>query len=82
MLQVVVHTGGSLLNNWAFAFNVPLAIQMVFRSAGMQPLAYQVDQIQINRLSRFGYINAAGLYIPQEDIFSHSNCAFIYCLDF
>ncbi|KZP21031.1 UAA transporter [Athelia psychrophila] len=35
MLQVMVHTGGSLLNNWAFAFNVPLAIQMVFRSAGL-----------------------------------------------
>lgn len=33
-LQVLVLTAGSLLNNWAFAFNVPLTIQIVFRSAG------------------------------------------------
>jgi solute carrier family 35 (UDP-xylose/UDP-N-acetylglucosamine transporter), member B4 len=34
ILQVLVHTTGSLLNNWAFAFHVPLTIQIVFRSAG------------------------------------------------
>ncbi|KAF9260389.1 UAA transporter [Marasmius fiardii PR-910] len=34
-LQVIVLTTGSLLNNWAFAFNVPLAVMIVFRSAGM-----------------------------------------------
>jgi len=34
-LQVLVLTAGSLLNNWAFAFNVPLTIQIVFRSAGL-----------------------------------------------
>ncbi|KAJ8075799.1 golgi uridine diphosphate-N- acetylglucosamine transporter [Marasmius tenuissimus] len=34
-LQVVVLTTGSLLNNWAFAFNVPLAVMIVFRSAGL-----------------------------------------------
>lgn len=33
-LQVLVHTTGSLLNNWAFAFHVPLTVQIVFRSAG------------------------------------------------
>src|ERR1700683_5038243 len=27
ILQVLVHTAGSLLNNWAFAFRVPLTIQ-------------------------------------------------------
>lgn len=32
--QVLVHTTGSLLNNWAFAFNVPLTVLIVFRSAG------------------------------------------------
>ncbi|KAF8830041.1 hypothetical protein HHX47_DHR2000530 [Lentinula edodes] len=31
--QVLVHTTGSLLNNWAFAFNVPLTVLIVFRSA-------------------------------------------------
>lgn len=35
ILQVLVHTAGSLLNNWAFAFRVPLTIQIVFRSAGL-----------------------------------------------
>jgi UDP-xylose/UDP-N-acetylglucosamine transporter B4 len=34
ILQVLVQTTGSLLNNWAFAFHVPLSIQIVFRSAG------------------------------------------------
>lgn len=34
LLQVVVLASGSLLNNWVFAFNVPLTIQIVFRSAG------------------------------------------------
>ncbi|KAI0788817.1 UAA transporter [Abortiporus biennis] len=34
-LQVFVHTTGSLLNNWAFAFSVPLTVQIVFRSAGL-----------------------------------------------
>ncbi|KAF5350305.1 hypothetical protein D9757_013194 [Collybiopsis confluens] len=33
--QVIVHTTGSLLNNWAFAFNVPLTVLIVFRSAGL-----------------------------------------------
>jgi len=34
-LQVLVLTSGSLLNNWAFAYNVPLTILIVFRSAGL-----------------------------------------------
>jgi UDP-xylose/UDP-N-acetylglucosamine transporter B4 len=33
-LQVLVLISGSLLNNWAFAYNVPLTILIVFRSAG------------------------------------------------
>lgn len=32
--QVLVLTSSSLLNNWAFAFHVPLTVQIVFRSAG------------------------------------------------
>ncbi|EPQ56431.1 UAA transporter [Gloeophyllum trabeum ATCC 11539] len=31
--QVVVLTAGSLLNNWVYAFDVPIPIQIVFRSA-------------------------------------------------
>jgi len=33
-LQVVLFSSGALLNNWAFAFTVPLTVQIVFRSAG------------------------------------------------
>ncbi|KAI0080178.1 UAA transporter [Panus rudis PR-1116 ss-1] len=35
VVQVLVLTTGSLLNNWAFAFHVPLTLQIVFRSAGL-----------------------------------------------
>ncbi|KAG6815977.1 hypothetical protein H0H87_009680 [Tephrocybe sp. NHM501043] len=34
-IQVVVLTTGSLLNNWAFAYQVPLTLLIVFRSAGL-----------------------------------------------
>ncbi|KAI0641886.1 UAA transporter [Trametes meyenii] len=34
-LQVLVLTSGSLLNNWVFAFSVPLTVQIVFRSGGL-----------------------------------------------
>ncbi|KAI0629221.1 UAA transporter [Trametes polyzona] len=34
-LQVLVLTSGSLLNNWVFAYSVPLTVQIVFRSAGL-----------------------------------------------
>ncbi|TFY83301.1 hypothetical protein EWM64_g711 [Hericium alpestre] len=35
MLQVVMLASGSLLNNWVYAFEVPLTVQIVFRSAGL-----------------------------------------------
>ncbi|TEB22730.1 UAA transporter [Coprinellus micaceus] len=34
-IQVVVLTTGSLLNNWAYAYKVPLTVLIVFRSAGL-----------------------------------------------
>lgn len=34
-IQVVVLTLGSLLNNWAYAYKVPLTVLIVFRSAGL-----------------------------------------------
>ncbi|PPR00458.1 hypothetical protein CVT24_004519 [Panaeolus cyanescens] len=34
-LQVLLVISGSLLNNWAYAYNVPLTILIVFRSAGL-----------------------------------------------
>ncbi|KAF9779173.1 UAA transporter [Thelephora terrestris] len=33
--QVSLLTTGSLLNNWVYAFHVPLTVQIVFRSAGV-----------------------------------------------
>ncbi|CCM02549.1 uncharacterized protein FIBRA_04652 [Fibroporia radiculosa] len=33
--QVLVLTSSSLLNNWAYAYQVPLTVQIVFRSAGL-----------------------------------------------
>ncbi|KAJ7465298.1 UAA transporter [Mycena latifolia] len=33
--QVLLLLTGSLLNNWAFAYNIPLTILIVFRSAGL-----------------------------------------------
>ncbi|THH13038.1 hypothetical protein EW146_g7136 [Bondarzewia mesenterica] len=35
LLQVAVLATGSLLNNWVYAFHVPLTVQIVFRSAGL-----------------------------------------------
>ncbi|KAI0065642.1 UAA transporter [Artomyces pyxidatus] len=35
LLQVLVFSSGSLLNNLVFAFSVPLTVQIVFRSAGL-----------------------------------------------
>ncbi|TFY72023.1 hypothetical protein EVG20_g1005 [Dentipellis fragilis] len=35
LLQVIVFATGSLLNNWVYAFHVPLTVQIVFRSAGL-----------------------------------------------
>src|SRR5438552_974366 len=32
--HVVLMTSATLLNNWAYAYNVPLTVQIVFRSAG------------------------------------------------
>jgi len=39
-LQVLVLTAGSLLNNWAFAYDVPLTVLIVFRSAGVSPFVF------------------------------------------
>ncbi|KAI0343167.1 UAA-domain-containing protein [Trametopsis cervina] len=34
-LQVLVLTSGSLFNNWAYGFSVPLTVLIIFRSAGL-----------------------------------------------
>ncbi|KAH8108324.1 UAA transporter [Phellopilus nigrolimitatus] len=47
-LQVLVLTTGSLLNNWAFAYNVPLTLQIVFRSSGL-PVSMLLGYIFLKR---------------------------------
>jgi hypothetical protein len=37
-LQVFILASTSVLNNWAFAYNVPLPVQILFRSAGESDL--------------------------------------------
>ncbi|KAF9013371.1 UAA transporter [Cyathus striatus] len=53
-LQVLVLLTGSLLNNWAFAYNVPLTVQIVFRSAGL-PISVL-----------FGYFISKKRYAPSQ----------------
>jgi len=47
-LQVILVTLGSLLNNWVYAFRVPLTIQIIFRSAGVV-VAMLLGRIFLNR---------------------------------
>ncbi|KAF8654621.1 hypothetical protein AX16_003532 [Volvariella volvacea WC 439] len=52
-LQVIVLTSSTLLNNWAYAYNVPLTILIVFRSAGLaisMVLGYLVLQRRYTKL--------------------------------
>lgn len=50
LLQVLVLTSGNLLNNWAFAYDVPVALQIVFRSSGTtwRPFLFQLDKLNFD----------------------------------
>lgn len=70
-LQVLVLTGGSLLNNWAFAYNVPLTVVIVFRSAGETQISWWWDYVficfsglPVSML--FGYIFSRRQYTPMQ----------------
>ncbi|KDQ61653.1 hypothetical protein JAAARDRAFT_123135 [Jaapia argillacea MUCL 33604] len=58
--QVFVQTAGSLLNNWVYAFDVPLPIQIVFRSAGLA-VSMIFGYMFLKRRYSFGQITAVGL---------------------
>jgi solute carrier family 35 (UDP-xylose/UDP-N-acetylglucosamine transporter), member B4 len=45
LYQVLIITSTGLLNNWAYAFNVPFTILIVFRSAGMFPPSFHWPHI-------------------------------------
>lgn len=55
LLQVVVLATGSLFNNWVYAFHVPLTIQIVFRSAGMDPLSVSFGHFLRQRFRTGGF---------------------------
>ncbi|KAH9852102.1 UAA transporter family-domain-containing protein [Lenzites betulinus] len=62
-LQVLVLTSGSLLNNWVFAYSVPLTVQIVFRSAGLAVsmlLGYLVlhKRYSIAQVAAVGFVSA------------------------
>jgi len=72
-LQVLVLLSGSLLNNWAFAYDVPLTILIVFRSAGKAQVSWGLIHIYWNRVFSglpvsmlFGYIFSRRQYIPMQ----------------
>jgi solute carrier family 35 (UDP-xylose/UDP-N-acetylglucosamine transporter), member B4 len=47
MIHVAVLTAGSLLNNWAYAYKVPLPVLIVFRSAGKNLLSTLIWQVEV-----------------------------------
>jgi UAA transporter family len=68
--QVVLLTFGALLNNWAYAYRVPLTVQIVFRSAGNFPVyVLHIVHADYNLSPRVTCINDIWLYIPQETLF-------------
>ena len=72
-LQVLVLISGSLLNNWAFAYNVPLTILIVFRSAGEAQVSLWWDCVFIENMFAglpvsmlFGYLFSRKHYTPMQ----------------
>jgi UDP-xylose/UDP-N-acetylglucosamine transporter B4 len=74
-LQVTVLTTGSLLNNWAFAYNVPLTILIVFRSAGGCSWLYFVTLPEKAIWDcRVASVDATWLQRSEETIFFSPSC--------
>src|SRR6266498_958068 len=73
-LQVIVLTSGSLLNNWAFAYKVPLTILIVIRSAGehKKPILFYRRCLMLC-LPRPSYIYAFWIYVSSKTIYPLSN---------
>ncbi|KAG8957060.1 golgi uridine diphosphate-N- acetylglucosamine transporter [Tulasnella sp. 419] len=47
-IHVVMMTLISLLNNWAFAYHIPLTLQIIFRSAGL-PITMAIGYLSLNK---------------------------------
>jgi len=54
-LQVAVLMSGALLNNWAFAYNVPLTLQIVFRSSGL-PVSMLLGHLVLKKRYRLSQL--------------------------
>jgi len=48
LMQVSVLLGGTLLNNWAFAYQVPLTLQIVVRSSGL-PVSLVLGRVLLKK---------------------------------
>ena len=70
-LQVLVLTAGSLLNNWAFQYNVPLTILIVFRSGGEWCSSYHLESYNFYRSS---HIHAVWVSLLSKEIQLNANC--------
>ncbi|KAF4586154.1 golgi uridine diphosphate-N- acetylglucosamine transporter [Pleurotus pulmonarius] len=59
-IQVAALTSGSLMNNWVFAFNVPLTVQIVFRSAGL-PVSMLIGRFVLQR--RYSFLQVTSVFM-------------------
>lgn len=67
-LQVCVLTGGSLLNNWALAYDVPLSLHIVFRSSSNVTYCSWL-YFHSNAASRFACLYAIWLFRDWSSLF-------------
>lgn len=66
-------TAGTLLNNWAFAYKVPLSLFIVFRSAGK--VHHHVHpKCDVDIFFRFSSLDALWLLLSQEALHLCANC--------
>ncbi|KAG9217699.1 hypothetical protein CCMSSC00406_0003612 [Pleurotus cornucopiae] len=59
-IQVAALISGSLMNNWVFAFNVPLTVQIVFRSAGL-PVSMLIGWFVLQR--RYSILQVTSVFM-------------------
>jgi len=57
---VILLTSGTLLNNWAFAYRVPLTLQIVFRSSGL-PVSMILGRLVLRKQYTLSQICSVGL---------------------
>ncbi|KLO12689.1 UAA transporter [Schizopora paradoxa] len=58
-MQVLVLLGGTLLNNWSFAYNVPITLQIVIRSSGL-PVSLVLGRFLLKKTYTWLQISSVG----------------------